>query len=172
MYRSMPNQVLSSSHSEHSVQMSEKDLRHQQELQQRDEEIRQLKEQVAMVHESTMEMPTGKNSLSKQLKNATPLDRTNMQIVSTFVFHDLWPHHKIFKFGEGWESWGSPFCETVMERLDNEVVIPSGVPVNLYWVKKIFPYVMKSVSDRRNNTQTRIRKVFESKWFVSAVLCL
>ena len=173
MYRSsMPNHVSSSSHSVHSGQMSEKDLLHRQQLQQRDEEIRRLKEQVALAHESTSEMATGKNSLSKQLKNATPTDRANVAIVSKYVFHELWPHHKIYKFGEAWQSWGSPFCQTVMAGLRNEVVIPSGFPEKLYWEKKIFPYLMKSVSDRRNNTQTRIRNVFEGKCVFRGVLRL
>lgn len=171
MYRSsMPNHVSSSSHSVHSGQMSEKDLLHRQQLQQRDEEIRRLKEQVALAHESTIEMATGKNSLSKQLQNATPTDRANVAIVSQYVFHELWPHHKIYKFGEGWQSWDSPFCQTVMAGLRNEVVIPSGFPEKLYWGKKIFPYLMKSVSDRRNNTQTRIRNVFEGKCVFRGVL--
>lgn len=142
--------------------MSEKDLLYQQQLQERDDEIRRLKEQVALAHESS-DMPTGKNSLAKQHQTATPQDRANVAMVSTYVFHKLWPHHKIYKFGDAWESYGSEFCETVMAGLGNEVVIPSGFPVKLYWEKKIFPFLMKSVSDRRNNTQTRIRKVFEGK---------
>jgi hypothetical protein len=152
--------------------MSEKDLLYQQQLQQRDEEIRRLKEQVALAHESTSEMPTGKNSLSKQLQNATPQDRANVSIVSTYVFHELWPHHKIYKFGEAWQSYGSEFCQTVMAGLGNEVVIPSGFPEKLYWEKKIFPFLMKSVSDRRNNTQTKIRGVFEGKCVFRGVLRL
>ena len=173
MYRSsMPNHVSSSSHSVNSGQMSDKDLLYQQQLQQRDEEIRRLKEQVALAHESTSEMPTGKNSLSKQLQNATPQDRANVSIVSTYVFHELWPHHKIYKFGEAWQSYGSEFCQTVMAGLGNEVVIPSGFPEKLYWEKKIFPFLMKSVSDRRNNTQTIIRMVFEGKCVFRGVLQL
>lgn len=127
------------------------------------DENEQLREQVASTHETSTLLPTGKNALAKRFKSATPLDKTNMAAVSVYVFHELWPHYKIFDFEPGWQCWGSPFCKFVMEGLTTEIAIPPGITEDTYWGTTIFPSLMKSVSDRRNNTQTRLKSVFESK---------
>lgn len=122
-----------------------------------------LREQVASTHETSALLPTGKNALAKRVKSATPLDKSNMAAISVYVFHDLWPNHKILDFEPGWQCWGSPFCNFVMEGLKTEIAIPPGITEDIYWGTTIFPSLMKSVSDRRNNTQTRLKSVVESK---------
>lgn len=128
------------------------------------DENEQLREQVASTHETSALLPTGKNALAKRFKtSATPLDKANMAAISVYVFHKLWPHFKILDFEPGWQCWDSPFCKFVMEGLKTEIAIPPGITEDIYWGRTIFPSLMKSVSDRRNNTQTRLKSVVESK---------